>query len=297
VHKHGGKYMKKYVIVTDSTTDLTFEYAKENELIVLPLGYNINGVEYKDYLDHRDLAIDEFYTKINSGLTSKTTQINSDEFYKAFEVLVKQGIGILGIFFSSGLSGTFNSARIAYEEILENYPDAEIKIVDSLCASLGEGLLVNYAHKALKEGKTLDENYQYIEKLKFKIAHWFTVSDMDALKRGGRISASSAFFAKTLHINPVLNVSNEGKLTARMKKVGRKSALSALVDKIAETYDPELNDIIFISHSFASDVELVKKMITDRIGVDKFYVNTIGPVIGSHTGLGTIAIFFIANER
>ena len=207
-------------------------------------------------------------------------------------------MGILGIFFSSGLSGTFNSARIAYEEILENYPQANIKIIDSLCASLGEGLLVNYALKAQKAGKTLDENYQYIEKLKFKIAHWFTVSDMDALKRGGRISASSAFFAKTLHINPVLNVSNEGKLTARMKKVGRKAALSALVDKVEETYKKDLNDVIFISHSFAGhDVEILKRMITERIGVSNFYENIIGPVIGSHTGLGTIALFYIAEER
>lgn len=289
--------MKKYVIVTDSTTDLTNEYAIDNELIVLPLGFSIGENNYKDYLDRRDLAIKDFYKKIDSGLTSKTTQLNSEEVYKVFEELVLNDIGILGIFFSSGLSGTYNSARIAYEEIIEKYPNAEIKIVDSLCASLGEGLLVHYAIKAHKKGKSLQENYQYIERLKFKISHWFTVSDMDALKRGGRISASSAFFAKTLHINPVLHVSNEGKLVARMKKIGRKAALNALVDRLAETYEPDTNDVIFISSSFASDIEVVKKMITEKTGITNFYENTIGPVIGSHTGLGTIAIFFIANER
>ena len=198
--------MKKYVIVTDSTTDLTNEYALDNGLVVLPLGFSIDGNNYKDFLDRRDLSIEDFYKKIDSGSTSKTTQINSEEFYAVFEEFVSKGIGVLGIFFSSGLSGTFNSARIAYEEILENYPNAEIKIIDSLCASLGEGLLVHYAIKALNEGKSLEENHKYIEGLKLKISHWFTVSDMDALKRGGRISASSAFFAKTLHINPVLHV-------------------------------------------------------------------------------------------
>lgn len=289
--------MKKYVIVTDSTTDLTNEYAVGNDLIVLPLGFSIGGNDYKDYLDHRDLSIEEFYKKIDSGLTSKTTQINSEEFFKVFEEFVLKDIGILGIFFSSGLSGTFNSARIAYLDILEKYPNADIKIIDSLCASLGEGLLVHYALKALKDGKTLDENYWYVESLKLKISHWFTVSDMDALKRGGRISASAAFFAKTMHINPVLHVSNEGKLVARMKKIGRKSAISALVDKLVESYDKSLNDVIFISHSFANDVDLIKKMITARTGITNFFENKIGPVIGSHTGLGTIAIFFVADER
>lgn len=289
--------MKKYVIVTDSTTDLTNEYALDNELIVLPLGFSIGGKDYKDYLDHKELAIEEFYKKIDSGLTSKTTQLNSEAFYGTFERLIKEGFGILGIFFSSGLSGTFNSARLAYEEILENHPNADIKIIDSLCASLGEGLLVHYAVKAKNNGLSLEENYDYIERLKHKISHWFTVSDMDALKRGGRISASSAFFAKTLHINPVLHVSVEGKLVARMKKIGRKAALSALVERLVETYDKDSNDVIFISHSFADDIDVLEKMITDKTGITNFYKNTIGPVIGSHTGIGTIAVFFVAKER
>ena len=289
--------MKKYVIVTDSTSDLTNEYALDNELIVLPLGFSIGGNDYKDYLDHKELAIEEFYKKIESGLTSKTTQLNSEAFYGTFERLIKEGFGILGIFFSSGLSGTFNSARLAYEEILENYPNADIKIIDSLCASLGEGLLVHYAVKAKNNGLSLEENYDYVERLKHKISHWFTVSDMDALKRGGRISASSAFFAKTLHINPVLHVSVEGKLVARMKKIGRKAALSALVERLVETYDKDSNDVIFISHSFADDIDVLEKMITDKTGITNFYKNTIGPVIGSHTGIGTIAVFFVAKER
>jgi DegV family protein with EDD domain len=289
--------MRKYIIITDSTTDLTSEYATINDLVVVPLSFSIDGGNYKDYLDHRDLSSESFYEKIKSGHIGKTTQVNPDEFYEEFEKYAKQDIGILGIFFSSGLSGTFNSARIAREQILEKYPNAQIKIIDSLCASLGEGLLVDHAVRAKNKGMTLEENMKYIERIKLNISHWFTVMDMDTLKRGGRISASAAFFAKTLHINPVLHVSNEGKLVARMKKIGRKAALSALVDQLVETYDEASNDVIFISHSFAADVEVIKNMITEKTGISNFYENIIGPVIGSHTGIGTIAIFFVARER
>lgn len=290
--------MRKYIIITDSTTDLTSEYATINDLVVVPLSFSIDGGNYKDYLDHRDLSSESFYEKIKSGHIGKTTQVNPDEFYEEFEKYAKQDIGILGIFFSSGLSGTFNSARIAREQILEKYSNAQIKIIDSLCASLGEGLLVHYAIKAYEEGKTLEENYQYIEGLKLQVAHWFTVSDMDNLKRGGRISASSAFFAKTLHINPVLHVSNDGKLIARMKKIGKKAALSALVDRMVETYDKDKNEIIFICHSNAlAEVNILKEMITAKLGINNFLVNLIGPVIGSHTGIGTLGVFYIASER
>jgi len=290
--------MKNYVIITDSTTDLTAEYAKELDLKVLSLSFTIDNKTYLDHQDYRDLPIEQFYQKINNGHVGKTTQINPETFYEAFEEYIKEDIGVLGIFFSSGLSGTFNSARIAYEQILEAYPNANIKIIDSLCASLGEGLLVHYAAKGKKEGLTLEENAKYIEDLKLKICHWFTISDMDTLKRGGRISASSAFFAKTLHINPVLHVSNEGKLVARTKKIGRRAAINALVEQMVDSYDKEKNDTIFISHSLASeDVAVLKKMITDRTNITNFYENIIGPVIGCHTGTGTVAIFYVAKQR
>lgn len=290
--------MKKYIIMTDSTTDLPNEYAIENNLHVIPLGFSIDGKNYANYLDNRELSSEDFYAKIRGGSNAKTFQINPETFYTEFKKVLDNGYGILGIFFSSGLSGTFNSARIAYEKIKEEDSNAEIKIIDSLAASLGEGLLVHYAVKAKNNNLTLAEAYQYVESLKMKIAHWFTVMDMDTLKRGGRVSAASAFFAKTLNIHPVLHVSNEGKLIARTKKIGRKSALNALVDKFLETYIEDLNDVIFISHSQSyEDALKVANAIKEKSKIEHVMINDIGPVIGGHCGIGTIALFFVAKER
>lgn len=290
--------MKEYIIITDSTTDLPDSFRVENNLKVVPLGFMIDGKNYHNYLDNRELSSEKYYQMIKEGKQAKTYQVNPEEFYDVFKNVVLQGYGILGIFFSSGLSGTFNSARIARDQILEEYKDAEILIVDSLCASLGEGLLVHYAVKAKEEGKSLVENKKYIEELKLSIAHWFTVMDMDTLKRGGRISSSAAFFAKTLNINPILHVSNEGKLVAKSKKIGRKNALNALVDQMIQTIDLERNDTIYLSHANCEDDAMkVVSMIRKYIPNLPILVNQIGPVIGGHCGIGTIALFFIAKNR
>ena len=290
--------MKEYIIVTDSTTDLPNSYAAENGLKVVPLGFTIDGKNYKNYLDNRELSSTDFYDMIAQGKTARTFQVNPEQFYDVFKEIVDNGYGILGIFFSSGLSGTFNSARIARDQIIAENPEADIVVIDSLCASLGEGLLVHYAIEAKKKGMTLIEAKDYIETLKMKISHWFTVMDMDTLKRGGRVSAGAAFFAKTLNIHPVLHVSNDGKLIARMKKIGRKGALNALVDKFLETYIKGENDIIYISHSNClQDAEKLVSIIKEKAGIENFLINEIGPVIGGHCGIGTIALFFVANER
>ena len=290
--------MTKYIIITDSTTDLPASYAEEYDLKVVSLGFTIDGKFYKNYLDNHELSPDKFYEMIAEGKMAKTSQVNPNDFYKVFKEAIDNGYGILGIFFSSGLSGTFNSARIAKEQVLQDNPKASIYIVDSLCASLGEGLLVHYAIKAKEDGMSLEDNAQYIEDLKLRIAHWFTVMDMDTLKRGGRISASTAFFAKTLNIHPVMHVSNDGKLVARMKKIGRKAALNALVDKMLETYIKSENDFVFISHSNSlSDVNKLIEIIKEKTGIDKILVNEVGPVIGGHCGIGTIALFYVASQR
>lgn len=290
--------MKKYKILTDSTTDLPAYYAEENDLEVLPLGFMIDGINYRNYLDNRELSSKEFYNKISQGKHAKTFLINSEEFYEAFKKILDQGYGVLAIVFSSGLSGTFNSARLAYERIIEENPNAPIKIIDSLCASLGEGLLVHHAVEAKKNGMSLEENHQYIEELKFRLTHWFTVMDMDTLKRGGRISAGTAFFAKTLNINPILHVSDEGKLVARAKKIGRKNALNAIVEKFLDTYTKDENKVVFISHSNCiDDVNKVVAAIKEKTNIKEFLINEIGPVIGGHCGVGTLAIFYISNKR
>ena len=290
--------MKEYIIVTDSTTDLPASYADEYNLKVIPLGFMIDGKKYLNYLDHRDLSTQKFYNMLSLGKIVKTSQVNPNDFYIAFKEILDNGYGVLGIFFSSGLSGTFNSARIAKEQILSEEPNVPIIIIDSLCASLGEGLLVHYAVRAKENGMNLEENANYIEKLKLKVAHWYTIMDMDTLKRGGRISASAAFFAKTLNINPILHVSDEGKLVARMKKIGRKAAINALVDKMIETYNKDENDFVFISHSEAfDDVNKLIELINEKTGIENILVNEIGPVIGGHCGVGTIALFYIAKHR
>ena len=290
--------MKEYIIITDSTTDLPYDYAKDNNLIVLPLSFIVDGKNYRNFLDGRELPNSEFYNLIKEGKTVKTSQVNPSLFFETFKDILKSGYGILGIFFSSGLSGTYNSATIARDIILEENNDAPIIIIDSLSASLGEGLLVHYAIKAKRDGMCLSDVAEYIEKLKYKVAHWFTIADMDTLKRGGRISAGAAFFAKTLNIHPVLHVSNDGKLIARMKKIGRKNALNALVDKMVETYIPTENEIVFISHSLANEEALkLTEQIKEKTGIQKFLINDVGPVIGGHCGIGTIALFFIARER
>ena len=290
--------MQKYVILTDSTTDLPAYYAEENGLEVVPLGFMLDGLNYRNYLDNRELPSEEFYKKISEGKQAKTYQVNPEEFYEIFKKILDKGLGILAIIFSSGLSGTFNSARIAYEQIKEENPNAPIKIVDSLCASLGEGLLVHYALEEKRNGMSLDELAQYVEELKLRVSHWFTVMDMDTLKRGGRISASAAFFAKTLNINPVLHVSDEGKLVAKAKKIGRKNALNALVEKFLDTYTIDENKIVFISHSNCEkDAIKVMEAIKANTKITDFLINKIGPVIGGHTGVGTVALFYISNKR
>ena len=290
--------MKEYIIITDSTTDLPYKYAEENNLMVLPLGFIVDGKNYRNYLDNRELSSNDFYDMIKAGKSVKTYQINPEEFYYAFKKVLSNEYGILGIFFSSGLSGTYNSARVAKDMILEENPNAPIIVIDSLCASLGEGLLVHYALKEKQKGMCLTDLAEYVEKLKLRIAHWYTIMDMDTLKRGGRISASAAFFAKTLNINPVLHVSNDGKLIAKMKKIGRKNAINALVDKMVETYVKEENEVLFISHSKSlTEVERLVELIKEKTGIKEFLINEIGPVIGGHCGIGTIALFYIAKER
>lgn len=290
--------MQKYIILTDSTTDLPAYYAEENELEVLPLGFMIDGITYKNYLDNRELSSKDFYRKISEGKQAKTFQVNPDEFYDSFKKILDSGYGVLAIIFSSGLSGTYNSARIAYDQIKNEYPNAPIKIIDSLSASLGEGLLVHYAVCAKRNGMSLEEAYEYIEELKLRVTHWFTVQDMDTLKCGGRISAASAFFAKTLNINPVLHVSDEGKLVAKAKKIGRKNAVNALIDKFLETYTKDENKIVFICHSNClDDAEKIKNVVKEKTQISDVLINEIGPVIGGHCGVGTLAIFYISNKR
>ncbi len=290
--------MRDYIIVTDSTTDLPNEFAVENNLVVLPLTFTLNNKDYKNHLDNRELSAKEFYNQMRKGNQPVTAQVNSEEFIELATPYIQKGLDILYVGFSSALSGTFNSVRLGTNELLESFPEANIKLIDSKNASMGQGLLVYYAAKFKKEGLSLEDNFEKTQSLVSKITSWFTVSDIETLRRGGRVSNAAAFVAKTLSIKPILHVDEEGRLIARKKKMGRKTSLISLVSEVESRIIPEENEVIFISHGDClEDLSLVKTLIEEKYGINNFMINEIGPVIGAHSGPDTVAIFFIGKEK
>lgn len=290
--------MRDFIIVTDSACDLTDAYAKSFDLEVLPLKVIIDGVEYPDYLDHRSMSPEDFYTRVRKGMMPSTAQVNVQEYLDVCEKLIKTQKDVLILTFSSALSGTYNSARIAVEQLNEMYPTFKVILVDTLAASLGEGLIVAKAAKMRKQGYSIEQVRDEIEKTKLNVAHWFTVSDINHLKRGGRISSTAAAVANLLNINPILHVSDEGKLIARTKVIGRKKALHTLFNKMKETYNPTLSKTVFISHGDdLAAANALKDMILAELDCEVEMINFIGPVIGAHSGPNTIALFFFAINR
>ena len=294
--------MKDYIIVTDSTIDLTDEMAKELGILVLPMTFTIDGKDYKNYLDGREIGLKEFYKKMVNGSTPKTTQLNVNYIMEHAKPVLDKNLDVLYISFSSGLSGSFNAVRLASEQLMLDYPDAKIEIVDSLCASGGEGLLVWMAVQKKNSGATLEENKEYLENLKLHVKHSFTVADLEYLKRGGRIKATAAFAAKLLNIKPVLHVDNEGHLVALAKKHGRRAALNATCENALAGLDTKAHFITIVSHADSLDDALYCKDYMEKKYVEmhfdsKVVITDIGPVIGAHSGPGTIAVFTISDKR
>ncbi|WP_099206155.1 DegV family protein [Scatolibacter rhodanostii] len=290
--------MSDYVIMTDSTCDLTQELATELGINVVPLSFIMDGKTYFGSLNQKTISTEDFYTKLKNGDKVSTAQVNSEEFVDHFEPVLKKGIDILYIAFSSGLSGTCQSALIAQKELAEKYPEQKIVVFDSLCASMGEGLLVYLANQKKEQGFSIEETYDWLKENFMKMAHWFTVDDLNHLKRGGRVSAGAAFIGTMLSIKPVLHVDNEGHLIPVKKVRGRKASLDALVKQMEDTAINPAEQIVFISHgNCLEDAEYVKTQIEEKMGVKEFKINVIGPVVGAHAGPGTIALFFLATER
>ncbi len=292
--------MSDYVILTDSCIDLPDSLAKELELVVLPLKVTIRGKEYENLLDESQISSKVFYDMLREKETASTAQANPQDFMNIMEPLLKKGLDILSISFSSALSGTFNSSLIATKELSEAYPDRKIITLDSLCASMGQGLLVSYAGKLRKAGKDIDEVAAFVEETKMNLSHLFTVSDLGHLRRGGRLSASSLVLGNLLNIKPLLHVSMEGQLKVYGKARGRFKSLNLLVNRLVETYDKDKNEMIYISHGDSlEDAKYVQGAIMEKLNVpdSMFTINPIGPVIGAHSGVETIAIFYIGNER
>lgn len=285
-----------YVIYTDSACDINPEILESwgVKVIFLTFRFTDSEIEYTEF----DIPIGEFYDQMRAGRVAKTAAINIDTFKSTFEDELKNGSDILYIGFSSSLSSTYNSARIAAEQLREAYPERKIMTVDSLCASSGQGLFVRLVCNKRDEGALLEDTVAYAEALVPKIAHWFTVEDLVYLKRGGRVSAAAAFFGNLLGIKPILHVDNEGKLVPVFKVRGRRTSLTSLVDKYGESAETPNSGLVYISCSDChEEAEFVANEIKKKYGVDVKIISDIGAVIGSHSGPGTMALFFVAKER
>lgn len=286
------------MIITDSTSDISQKIADEAEVIVLPLQFDMDGLTYRNFADEREMSSDEFYDAMRKGKTPKTSQINVNDFCEYFSEYLEKGLDILYLAFSSGLSGTYNASVMAINELKEKYPEREIISVDTLCASMGEGLLVYYAAQNQKEGMNLHELAQWVEDNKLNLCHWFTVDDLHHLKRGGRISAATAIVGTALQIKPVLHVDDEGHLINVSKVRGRKASLNALVDKMAEYYTNTYDTIMISQGDCRNDAEYIASEIKRRFkAVKNIIIGNVGPVIGAHTGPGVVALFFFGEKR
>ena len=290
--------MRDYVILTDSCCDLTAGMAEELGLEVLPLSLEMSGTTYYNFLDGRDIGFRDFYARVRNGETATTSAISVGTFEEKMRGILQSGKDILCIAFSSALSTTYQSAVIAAEELQSEFPDAQIRVVDSLCASLGQGLLVYLCAREKEAGKTLEEVHAFAEETKGRVCHWFTVDDLNHLKRGGRISAATALFGTMLSIKPVMHVDDTGHLTAVSKARGRKASLLALVDEMEKTAIDPRHQTVFISHGDCeADARFVAEEIPRRFGVTDIHINYVGPVIGNHSGPGTMALFFLGTQR
>ena len=290
--------MPSFVILTDSSADLDQSMVQRLDVQVLPLSFILNQTTYRNYPDNREMDPQDFYGRLRQGEAATTAALNVAEYTEALEPLLQAGHDVLILAFSSGLSTTFNSSSIAVEELREKYPERKLYTVDTLCASLGQGLLVYLAAQERAKGKSIEEVRQWAEDHKLSICHQFTVDDLHFLKRGGRVSAATAVVGSMLQIKPVLHVDNEGHLINIAKARGRHASLKALVDKMEQTAINPADQMVFISHGDClEDAQAVAEMVKARFGVSQVYLNQIGPVIGAHSGPGTVALFYIGTER
>lgn len=287
---------KGYVIRTDSSSDIPEQLLSEWGVYSTSLTFRFSDSE-NEYTND-GMNIKDFYAKMKAGGVAKTAAVNSESFIKDFEPVLRDGYDILYLGFSSGLSTTYNSARIAAEQLKESYPERTIITVDTLCASAGGALLVNMVLAKKNAGATIEEAAAYAEERKLHICHWFTVDDLVYLKRGGRVSPTVAFVGNVLGIKPVMHVDNEGHLVKTGKVRGRKTSVMALADKYGELHEEGDENKVYISHSDCiADAEELAGIIERKYGKKTELITDVGPVIGAHSGPGTLALFFVGKER
>lgn len=290
--------MNDYVILTDSSCDLPADLVQALKIVILPLTFRLNGKDYKNFLDGSNLSFREFYLHIRNGESCVTNAVNIEEYKAAVEPFLQEGKDVLCICFSSGLSATWNAAKIACTDLASHYPERTIEVVDSLSASLGQGLLVYYAAQKRKAGESLDSVTNWLEQNKLHLCHWFTVDDLQYLKRGGRISTATAVLGTMMGMKPVMHMDESGHLAGVSKVRGRRASLDALVNHMEQTAVDPKDQVVFISHADAyTDAKYVAKQVKTHLGVKKVLINFVGPVIGAHAGPGTVALFFLGTER
>ncbi len=287
--------MSDFCIVTDSGSDLNQSMIDKLNISVVPLMVNFQGKTQPDSVDE---GIGAFYDGLRAGEVATTSAINPTGWEGAMEPILANGQDVLVIAFSSGLSTTYQSAVIAAEELQAKYPERTVRVVDSLCASLGQGLLVWYACQKRDAGMSLNELTDWLEENKFRLCHWFTVDDLMYLKRGGRVSAATALVGTMLQIKPVLHVDDEGHLINVSKARGRRASIDALSKKLSELGLEGENSTVFISHGDCiDDARLLETMLKEKYGVKEAIIGHVGAVIGSHSGPGTLALFFLGTKR
>lgn len=290
--------MGEYCVVTDITSDLSVDMIEKLGIYVLPMAFDLDEKNYMQYPDEREMKLKNFYDHLREGETATTSQVTYNTFMESFEPLLKKGNDILYIAFSSGLSGTFNASLIAAEDLMEKYPDRKIMCIDSLCASGGEGLMVYTAVQKKMEGMPLEQLSEWLINNRLKLCLWFTVDDLGHLKRGGRVSTLASVVGTVLGVKPILHVDNEGHLIPMSKVRGRKKSLEALLEQMEKTCVNPEEQVVFINHGDSlEDAQFLAQMIQEKLKVKDVVISYIGAVVGSHSGPGTIALFFYGAER
>lgn len=285
-----------YKIVTDSSCDFTDSMCAELGITYTPLTVTYNGESHNNFSE--EAAIKAFYNELRNGVTATTSAANPENWASVMEPALAEGHDLLVIAFTSGLSTTYQSAVIAAGDLQEKYPERKIHVVDSLCAALGQGLLCWYACKKRDEGMSLEELTAWVEENKLHICHWVTVDDLSHLKRGGRISATSAIVGTMLNIKPIIHLNEEGKLINVAKVRGRKTAINYIADKLGELGEGYDNETCFVVHGDCEDdAKILADIIKEKYGVKHVHIGYLGPVIGAHTGPGVLSVFFMGKHR
>jgi DegV family protein with EDD domain len=290
--------MNDFVIVTDSSCDLPDELVRKLELHIAPLAFTMGDKTYHNYPDNREMSPEEFYNRQKQGQMATTNAVNVGQATEVLEPILQGGRDVLVLAFSSGLSTTYNSFKIAGDELAAQFPDRKVFVVDTLSASLGQGMLITQAARLRLDGKTIEEVRDWTEQNKLRQCHWFTVNDLFFLKKGGRVSAATALVGSMLQIKPVMHMDDEGHLINVSKARGRKASLLALADKVGELAEDPASQTMYISNSDCpEDAQFVADEVKRRYGVKEVVINSIGPVIGAHTGPGCVALFFMGKHR